>query len=161
MTVNGRSVAYAQAELMATAVVNAVASSAVCERCSSRATLEARKVTTEILSAVAVAELDLKDSSAGGDRKLAVDEFAETVVKGTATAVGEVSASYRAAVGAGWLPAAIVVFSRVYVCSAYSATLVICREPREQTNVHFMKLPTPRFCHEQQELVPSNDHSQN
>lgn len=91
MSVNGQSVSSAQATLLAGAFINGVASASVCSSCSTQATLVAERISTAILDAVAVAEIALRDTSSGAPRTLVENQFAETVVNGTAIVVGEVT----------------------------------------------------------------------
>lgn len=95
MKINGRSVAAAQATLMATAIVDAVASAEVCGGCASNATLTANRTSQEILTAVAEAEIQLVERTNGGTRDVVVEEFVEMVVEGTAKAVGQVRRSHK------------------------------------------------------------------
>lgn len=98
LTINGRSVASAQAELVATAFIDGVASARVCDTCSSQASLVAERVSTAILDAVAVAAVNLRESTASSSapRNIVIDQFSETVVNGTATVLGQVCSSSAA-----------------------------------------------------------------
>lgn len=90
MQINGRSVAMAQAQLIATALVDTVANAEVCGGCKTQAKLTANKTAEAILSAVAIAEIAIDDGTVSGNKTIFIEQFSETVVEGCATVAGEV-----------------------------------------------------------------------
>lgn len=96
--INGRSMAMAQAEVIASLFVEGVANASVCGLCSSEAFFIAERVSRILLDAVAVAEIDVLESTNGESRELVVREFMEHIMSGSALAAGEVRAA-----GAPWL----------------------------------------------------------
>ena len=83
--------AMAEATLIAELFVEGVATAAVCDSCSSEARFHARRMADTLLQAVAVAEVNvLETTSRGESRTIVIDRFVENVVEGSVVATGEV-----------------------------------------------------------------------
>ena len=81
----------AEATLIAELFVEGVATAAVCGSCSSEARFHARRMADTLLQAVAVAEVNVLESSSGAEsRDVVVGRFVEDVVEGSAVATGQV-----------------------------------------------------------------------
>eukprot|EP00892_Ulva_mutabilis_P002903 jgi/Ulvmu1/12613/UM093_0005.1 len=88
--INGQSMAMAQASLITALFVEGVAKAAVCERCSVTAALFAERVSEVLLDAVAMAEVNILETSTGGRREIVERVFVEDIVSGSALSVAEV-----------------------------------------------------------------------
>ena len=89
--VNGMSKAMAEASLLARLFVDGVANATVCGNCSSEASFYAQQMADSLLQAVAVAEVNvLETTSRGESRTIVIDRFVENVVEGSVVATGEV-----------------------------------------------------------------------